>query len=65
MFRLYPKMILYNTHNCMMVSFIVLILTVVILFLQYLCPALPQEQDVDADGRNGIHGRFREKERAF
>lgn len=32
MFRLYPKMILYNTHNCMMVSFIVLILTVVILF---------------------------------
>ena len=32
MFRLYPEMILYNTHNCMMVSFIVLILTVVILF---------------------------------
>lgn len=32
MFRLYPERILYNTHNCMMVSFIVLILTVVILF---------------------------------
>ena len=31
MFRLYPEMILYNTHNCMMVSFIVLTFTVVIL----------------------------------
>mgnify|MGYP006975006649 CR=1 FL=1 len=31
MFHLYPEMLLYNTHNCIIVSFVVLTLTAVIL----------------------------------
>lgn len=31
MFHLYPEMLLYNTHNCIIVSFVILTLTAVIL----------------------------------